>query len=189
VARPGAHPESAPEAPSAPASLSPVNLRRILAAGTVGLVATAVLTACGFDYPTQRTTTGVTVGTDYRDGNVSVLNAVVVSDAGNGGTFVATLVNNTGSDQQVTGITGTGKVTQVDVTPVTIKPHGLVNLANEGGFAVSGTFQIGDFLDLTVAFGDGTSADMEVPVVEASGDWAGYDTATPSASPSASAGS
>ena len=147
-------------------------------------MALAVLSACGFDYPTQRTTTGVTVGTDYRDGNVSVLNAVVVSDAGNGGTFVATLVNNTDSDQQVTGITGSGSVTQVDVTPVTIKPHGLVNLANEGGFAVSGTFRIGDILDLTVAFGDGTSADMEVPVVAASGDWAGYDTATPSSSPS-----
>ncbi len=95
-----------------------MNLRRSLAAGTVGLLAIAVLTACGFNYPTDRIS-NLTVGTDYRDGNVDVLNAVVVSTAGNGGTFVATLVNNTDSEQQLTGITGTGKVAQVDVTPVT----------------------------------------------------------------------
>jgi copper(I)-binding protein len=165
-----------------------VNLRRSLAAGTVGLVAIAVLTACGFNYPTDRIS-NLTVGTDYRDGNVAVLNAVVVSTAGNGGTFVATLVNNTDTEQQVTGITGSGKVTQVDVQPVTIKPNGLVNLADEGGFAVSGTFEIGDFLALTLTFGDGTTADMEVPVVAAANEWAGLDTATPSASATASAGS
>ena len=79
-----------------------MNLRRSLAAGTVGLVAIAVLTACGFNYPTDRIS-NLTVGTDYRDGNVAVLNAVVVSTAGNGGTFVATLVNNTDTEQQVTG--------------------------------------------------------------------------------------
>jgi copper(I)-binding protein len=165
-----------------------VNLRRSLAAGTVGLVAIAVLTACGFNYPTDRIS-NLTVGTDYRDGNVAVLNAVVVSAAGNGGTFVATLVNQTDTEQQLTGITGTGKVTQVDVQPVTIAPKGLVNLADDGGFAVSGTFAIGDFLDLTLTFGDGTTADMEVPVVADADEWAGLDTATPSASASASAGS
>jgi hypothetical protein len=148
-----------------PASVSPVNLRRILAAGTVGLVAIAVLSACGFDYPTDRIS-NLTVGTNYRDGNVSVLNAVVVSTAGNGGTLIATLVNNTDQPQQLTGITGTGKVT-----------------------AVSGTFAVGDVLDLTFAFGDGTTALLEVPVVADVGEWAGLDTATPSASPSASAGS
>jgi copper(I)-binding protein len=171
-----------------PASLSPVNLRRILAAGTVGLVATAVLTACGFDYPTNRIS-NLTVGTDYRDGNVSVLNAVVVSTAGNGGTLIATLVNNTAEEQQLTGITGTGKVTSVEMSPLTIKPNSLVNLANEGGYAVSGTFRVGDVVDLTFAFGDGTTAPMEVPVVADVGEWAGLDTATPSAAPSASAGS
>jgi hypothetical protein len=166
-----------------------VNLRRILAAGTVGLVATAVLTACGFNYPTQRTTTGVTIGTDYRDGNVFVLNAVVVSAAGNGGTLIATLVNNTDQEQQLTGVTGTGQVTSVEVTPLTIKPQGLVSLANQGGYAVSGTFRVGDVLDLTFAFGDGTTAAMEVPVVPDVGEWAGLDTATPSSSPSATASS
>jgi copper(I)-binding protein len=180
--------QSADSRPGTPASLSPVNLRRILAAGTVGLVATAVLTACGFDYPTDRIS-NLTVGTDYRDGNVSVLNAVVVSTAGNGGTLIATLVNNTAEDQQVTGITGTGKVTSVEMSPLTIKPNSLVNLANEGGYAVSGTFGVGDVVDLTFAFGDGTTAPMEVPVVADVGEWAGLDTATPSAAPSASAGS
>ncbi len=166
-----------------------MNLRRSLAAGTVGVLAIAVLTACGFDYPTDRVS-NLTVGTDYRDGNVSVLNAVVVSAAGDGGTFVATMVNNTDEEQEVTGIAPTAdgsepyKVTQVDAAPLTIKPHGLVNLANEGGYAVSGTFAIGDFLALTFTFGDGTTVDMEVPVVAAADEWAGLDTATPSASAS-----
>lgn len=162
-----------------------MNLRRILASGTVGLVAIAVLTACGFNYPTDRIS-NLTVGTDYRDGNVSVLNTVVVSTAGNGGTLIATLVNNTNQVQQLTGVTGTGAVTQVDVTPLTIRPNGLVNLADQGGYAVSGTFALGDVVDLTFAFSDGTTAAMEVPVVAATGEWTGLDTATPAASPSAS---
>jgi hypothetical protein len=77
-------------------------------------------------------------------------------------------------------------VTQVDVRPLTIKPKGLVNLADEGGYAVSGTFAVGDFVHLTLQFGDGTSAGMDVPVVADTGEWAGLDTATPAASPSAS---
>jgi hypothetical protein len=165
--------------------VSPVNLRRSLAAGTVGLVATAVLTACGFDYPTDRINQ-ITAGTSYRDGNVNVLNAAVVSTAGNGGTLVATFVNQTAEDQQLTGITGEGDVTQVDVNPLTIPPNGLVNLAEEGGYAVSGTFALGDFVQLTFAFGDGTSAVLDVPVVADDGQWAGLDTATASASPTAS---
>jgi hypothetical protein len=163
-----------------------VTLRRSLAAGTVALVAAAVLTACGFNYPTDRIS-NLTVGTDYRDGNVSILNAVVVSSAGNGGTFVATFVNKTIEDQQLTGISGDGtKVTSVEATPLTIKPQGLVNLANDGGYAVIGTFAIGDFVHLTFTFGDNSSVGIDVPVVPATGDYAGLDTATPSASPSAS---
>jgi hypothetical protein len=169
-----------------------VNLRRSLAAGTVGLVATAVLTACGFNYPTDRINQ-ITAGTSYRSGNVNVLNAAVVSTSGNGGTLVATFVNQTDQEQQLTGITGQGDVTQVDVTPLTIPPNGLVNLAEQGGYAVSGTFALGDFVQLTFAFGDGTSAVLDVPVVADDGQWAGLDTATPSSSPSpsdtASAGS
>jgi hypothetical protein len=164
-----------------------VNLRRILAGGTVGLVVIAVLTACGFNYPTQKINL-VTAGTDYRDGSVSVLNAAVVSSAGNGGTLIATLVNNTTEPAQLTGITATGGVT-VEAEPLTIKPSGLVSLANEGGYAVTGSFAVGDFLHLTFAFGDGSSAAFDVPVVADADQWSGLDTAVPSASASSSAGS
>jgi hypothetical protein len=162
-----------------------VNLRRILAAGTVALATTAVLTACGFNYPTDRINQ-LTVGSDYRNGNVDVLNAAVVSSAGNGGTLVATFVNNTDQEQQLTGITGAGKVTAVDVTPLTIEPQALVNLADQGGYAVTGTFGIGEYLNLRFEFGDGTTAVIEVPVVADDGDWQGLDTATPPPSPSPS---
>lgn len=162
-----------------------MNLRRSLAAGALALSAAAVLTACGFNNPTDRIST-LTVGTDYRDGEVLVLNAVVVSSSGNGGTFVATFVNNTEEEQTLSSITGDGEVTSVEVTPLTIKPKGLVNLADEGGFAVSGTFAIGDFVNLTFAYADGSTYAFDVPVVAAEGDYAGLDTATPSASPSES---
>ena len=165
--------------------MTPVNLRRSLAAGTVALAAAAVLTACGFNYPTDRIS-NLTVGTNYRDGNVSVLNAVVVSAADNSGTFIATFVNNTDQPQQVTNITGDGEVTGVDVTPLTIKPKGLVNLADGGGYAVTGTFSPGDIVHLTFSLGDGSTFPLEVPVVLEAGDFAGLDTATPSASPSGS---
>lgn len=166
--------------------MTPVNLRRSLAAGTVALVAAAVLTACGFNYPTDRIS-NLTVGTNYRDGNVSVLNAVVVSAADNSGTFVATFVNNTDQPQSVSGITGDGdNVTSVDATPLNLKPNELVNLADNGGYAVTGTFTPGDFVHLTFALADGSTFGLEVPVVTATGDYAGLDTATPppSASPS-----
>ena len=162
-----------------------MNLRRSLAAGAVALSAAAVLTACGFNNPTDRIS-NLTVGTDYRDANVLVLNAVVVSASGNGGTFVATFVNNTDEEQTLSSITGDGKVTTVDVTPLTIKPKGLVNLADEEGYAVSGTFAVGDFVRLIFAYADGSTYGLDVPVVAAEGDYAGLDTATPSASPSAS---
>lgn len=164
-----------------------MHLRRILAAGTVALAATAVLTACGFDYPTDRVNQ-LTVGTDYREGDVDVLNTVIVSSAGNGGTLLTTLVNNTDQEAQLTQVTSDDGVT-VEVTPVTIKPNGLVNLADQGGFAVTGSFAVGDYVDLTFDFGAGDTATLPVPVVADTGEWEGLDTATPSAAPSASASS
>ena len=67
-----------------------MNLRRALALGTAGLAATAALSACGFNYPTDRIN-NLVAGVDDRSGTVEVLNAAVVSQSDNSGTFVATL--------------------------------------------------------------------------------------------------
>lgn len=165
-----------------------MNLRRVLALGTAGLAATAVLTACGFDYPTDRIN-NLTAGVDYRQGSVDILNAVVVAKEANSGTFVASFVNNSQTDtvtlQSMSGDnTAIGQVT-LD-KPVSIKPNGAVNLATEGGIPVNGTFALGQFVTLSFTFDNGDTASIEVPVVSNDGQWAGLDISTPAPSASTS---
>jgi hypothetical protein len=172
-----------------------VNLRRIrgrvdgraLALGAAGLVATATLTACGFNYPTDKIS-NLTAGSNYRQGSVDILNAAVVSKEADSGTFVATFVN-ANPDQTISLQTVTGDntaISTVDATPFTLQPNTLHNLASEGGFAVSGTFALGQFVNLSFQFDNGEAVDFSVPVVLDDEQWTGLDTATPSptASPS-----
>jgi hypothetical protein len=172
-----------------------VNLRRIrghvgrrtLALGAAGLIATATLTGCGFDYPTDRIN-NITAGVDYRDGSVEILNAAVVAKQPNSGTFIATFVNGSSSKTiALKSVTGDNTaITNVQATPFSLAPGTLRNLATEGGFPVSGTFALGQFVNLTLSFDDGEVANMSVPVVADDGQWAGLDTSTPSAEPSES---
>ena len=161
--------------------------RRTLALGAAGLVATATLTACGFDYPTDRIS-NITAGVDYRDGSVDILNAAVVAKQPNSGTLIATFVNGspdkTISLQSVSG--DNTAVSNAQATPFSLEPGTLRNLATEGGIPVSGTFTPGQFVNLSITFDDGETAAMSVPVVDDDGQWAGLDTSTPSASPSES---
>jgi hypothetical protein len=171
-----------------PASVSPVNLRRTLALGLAGLTATAALTACGFDYPTDKIS-NVTAGTNYREGTVDILNAAVVSREANSGTFIATFVNNDPTDPvAVQSISGDNTaVGQVDLSqPLSVPPNGLVSLAGTQGIPVSGTFALGQFVTLSFQFDDGSSATLDVPVVLDDGQWAGLDVSTPSPSASGS---
>jgi hypothetical protein len=158
-----------------------------MAAGTVGLAATAVLTACGFNYPTDRIN-NITAGVNDRSGTVEVLNAAVVAQADNSGTLIATFVNNSNTKKAtLQSVNGDGTtVSQVTGPPLAIDPSGLVNLADTGGFAVTGTFKVGQFVNLTMQFSNGQTSTIDVPVVADSGQWAGLDTASqsPSGSPS-----
>jgi copper(I)-binding protein len=166
-----------------------VNLRRTLTLGTVGLVASGVLGACGFNYATDRIN-NITAAANYRDGTVEVLNAVIVSRRPDAGTFVAGFANNDQTKTiSFTGMTGDGTaVANVDAAqPFPIDPNGYVNLAAEGGIPVNGTFTAGQVVTLTLAFDDGESATFDVPVVTDAGQWAGLDHAkqSPSSSPAA----
>jgi hypothetical protein len=163
--------------------VSPVKLRRTLAIGTVSLAATAALTACGFNYPTDRIN-NITSSANYRDGTVNVLNAVVVSKQDNAGTFIATFVNNDQtSPVSFESMKGTGTaVAPVNTQSFPIAPNGLVSLAAEGGIPITGTFQAGGYVTLTLTFDDGESAAIDVPVVADSGQWAGLDLSKPVAS-------
>jgi hypothetical protein len=164
-----------------------VKLRRSLALGAAGLAALATLSACGFNYPTDRIN-NLTAGVQYRDGTVDILNAAVVAKQADSGTFVATFVNNSPS-KTISLQTASGdntSVTNVDAKPFTLQPGGVLNLAASKGIPVSGSFALGQFVTVNFQFDDGESASLSVPVVADDGQWAGLDTATPSASPSSS---
>lgn len=168
---------------SRPANVSPVNLRRSLALGAAGLAATATLSACGFNYPTDRIN-NITSGVDYRNGTVDILNAVVVAQQPNSGTFVATFVN--GSPTKTISLQSASgdntSISSVQATPFSMQPNSLRNLAATKGIPVSGTFALGQFVTISFQFDDGETANLDVPVVADDGQWAGLDIATPSAS-------
>ena len=168
--------------------MSPVNLRRTLATVAASLALVSALAACGFNYPTDRIN-NITAGANDRDGTVNVLNAAIVSKNADLGTFVATFVNTSQTQTvSVTSITGDGTaVGQVSVDPFPIKPQGLVSLSANGGITVQGTFSLGQNVTLSIAFDNGETSTLQVPVVADDGQWAGLDQATPSPTQSPSA--
>src|SRR6476659_10330101 len=156
-----------------------MHLRRNIAltASALVLAATPLLSSCGFNYATDRVYTPA-AGVNNRDASVDVLGAVVVSAQDDSGTFIATFsINGHTKKASVDTITGgNGSSLQVaNFNPISLDPGGLVNLATAGGVPVSGTFKAGDLVDMTITFGNGERADLSVPVVTDSGDYAGLD--------------
>jgi hypothetical protein len=77
-------------------------------------------------------------------------------------------------------------ISTVEAKPFTLQPNSLRNLAATKGFPVSGSFTMGQFVNLTFQFDDGETATLSVPVVADDGQWAGLDIASPSPSGSSS---
>jgi hypothetical protein len=159
--------------------------RLLAAVGAVVLATT--LSSCGFDYATDRVYTPADGVTD-RDAQVDVLNAVIVSAQEGSGTFIASFANNN-ADKAATveSLAGAGDDSKLEVgdfDPIEIAPGALVNLATDGGIPVTGELEAGNFVSVTITFGDGTTADMEVPAVNDCGpyeslDISGSDSETP----------
>ena len=151
-----------------------MQLRRPLALMTGALVLSlGGLTSCGFDLATDQPYTPGE-GTNARDGEVSVLSALVVAAQPNEGTLVLTLVNNSEQDAALNGAAGQ----DLDVgefEPIEVAPREMVNLANEGGIPVSGDFDAGQMLPLTLTFADGGTTELNVPVVTACDEHLGLD--------------
>ncbi|TCJ20892.1 hypothetical protein [Nocardioides jejuensis] len=152
---------------------------RLLGAGAL-LLAAPALASC-----TEQATDHIytaAAGTSDRDASVDVLNAVIVAnDATPGkGTLVVTLVNNrvvpAGSDEDATdklvGISG--DVTGAVAKPVAIPAGDKVVLATATadvpatapGIAVTGSFKLGDFVDVEFDFANAASVTFQVPVIE-----------------------
>jgi hypothetical protein len=156
--------------------------RVLAAAGAIAL--TAVLSSCGFDYATDRDYTPG-AGTNSREGLIDVLGATVVSAQEGSGTFIASFANNDtdepGTVETLTAETiptADEEVEQLKVVefePIEVPAHGLVSLAQEGGIVITGELAAGDFIAVTIGFGDGTSVDLEVPVMPDCNEWEGLD--------------
>jgi hypothetical protein len=151
-----------------------MQLRRPLAllTGTV-VLSLGGLTSCGFDLATDRPYTPGQ-GTNARDGEVDVLAAVVVARQPNEGTLVLTLANGSDADAALNGVSG-GNLEVDDFEPFEVAPGQAVNFADEGGVLVSGDFDAGQVLPLTLTFADGSTISLNVPVVTACDHYEGLD--------------
>jgi hypothetical protein len=176
-------------------------LRRTLALAGAMLAMVLPLSSCGFDYATDRINS-IQNGADNRDASVDVLGAVIVSAQDGQGTFIATFVNNDVSrSNTVDGLVGTDgqqQVTAQGFKPITVDKGSLVNLAsgNQAPIKVTGQFVAGDYVPLSISFGNGEGVRIDVPVVTNCGVYEGLDGpssgctsdngSSPSSSPSAS---
>ena len=152
---------------------------RPLATAAAVLALAVPLSSCGFDYATDRDYTPGS-GANNRDGVVDVLSAVVVSGAEGSGTFVASLSNGDQKNEQtLTAVSGDEgeTITAAEFEPIPIEPGDIVNLAEPAaGIVLTGDFAAGDFVPLTIDFGDGERVSLNVPVVpDDTGYWEGMD--------------
>ncbi len=143
------------------------------------------LGACGFGYQTDQVYQPG-VGVNYRDGQVDVLAAVVVSSTDGEGTFVASLVNkDTENDDILQQVTADDVDVQLQA-PIEVPADTLVNLADTGAVAVAGrTVEAGTWVRLTLTFESGETAEVNAPVVPHEDEYSEVELAAPSTTPAA----
>ncbi len=166
-----------------------MTLRRGLATAALVLAAPA-LTACGFYVQTDQAYQPA-IGVNDRAGQVDVLNAVVVSAQKGSGQFLATFVNKSTTESvKVLSIESGGS--QGSVLGQTLKPEGLLNLAQESPVSVSGQdVQPGKLVRVTIDFSNGQQTVVNAPIVANNAQYAefGKARATPASSPTPSVNS
>jgi hypothetical protein len=163
------------------------SLRRSIA--VTAIVLAPVLSSCGFNQPTDRVYTPG-VGVNERDGEVDVLNALVVSGAPGSGSLVATLSNNDLDEGdalvQVAG-SGEDSALRVDLGgPLEVRPGASLSVSDEAEVSVEGeAIEAGAFVELTFTFQNAGTATLQVPVVPRRGPYA--DIPVPSVAPTTAA--
>ena len=138
-----------------------------LAVGAL-LLATPVLSSCGFNYATDRINT-TQHGATNRDKAVDVLAAVIIAEQPGTGTLSARLVNNDSDATELVSIEGTdGTLSVSDIEATEIVAGGAVAVADLGeGIRIDGEFQAGNLVPLTMTFANGDQVALDVPVVKA----------------------
>lgn len=158
-----------------------MQLRRKIALLSSALVITApALTACGFNWATDRENSTV-AGANNRTGSVDVLNAVLVSSENGSARLVATFSNNSTDESatvtDVQGATGANdpKVTVTGFKPIDLDAYAMVAPVKDdtaGEILVKGDVERGGYVRLDFTFGDGSTEMVNVPVMAA---WEEYD--------------
>ncbi|TYL46430.1 hypothetical protein FXB39_13660 [Nocardioides sp. BGMRC 2183] len=142
--------------------------RRPTAIAALLLALAGSLSACGFDYPTDRVNT-IAAGTDNRDASVDVLGARVLSSAEGEGRVIGALANNSVDEaatlDAVTDLDGA--ITVEEFEPIEVAAGRGVNLSEaETAIPLTGDFVAGDVLNLEFSFSTGETVALEVPVVK-----------------------
>jgi hypothetical protein len=147
--------------------VKPPTLRR---AAIAALLLAPVLTACGFSEQTDQVYQAA-VGPNFRNGDVDILNALIVSGQDGSGTFAGTLVNAKDTDDRLDSVTGDGIV--ASRRTVDVPASGVARLAESGALTLRGdAIKPGAYVRLTFVFGNGQTTTLDVPVVAAEGDYA-----------------
>ncbi|MCR6032235.1 hypothetical protein GGQ22_12410 [Nocardioides sp. zg-579] len=155
-------------------------LRRNTTLALGALVLTVpVLSSCGFNPATDRVNT-ISMSGNERSGSVDVIGAVIVSERAGSGTFLTTFSNNPGAEAtEIESISaGSGAAVEAaEFEPYALAEGGLVSLLQDGGVRLTGDFDPGDFVPLTIGFSSGEQVSVTVPVVPACDEYDGLDDA------------
>ncbi len=161
--------------------------RRLVPTAALLVIGAPALASCGFDYQTNQVNT-ISMDVGDRGGTLDVIGVVLVSAQPGSGTLSATFVNQ--DPEQASGvesIAGTGEpvVDAPDLEPFEVAPLGRVTTLDEGGIAVEGDFVPGDFAPIAITFADGSTTELDVPVVSGCRQWEGVDTSAGATEPAA----
>ncbi|GAA3526385.1 hypothetical protein [Nocardioides daeguensis] len=142
------------------------HLRRSALAGLLlAVVPATALSACGFDYPTDRVNT-ISSGVNDRSGDVDALGIRVLATAQGEGRLIGSLSNNLREDASLEAVSSTAGVSAGKFAPVEVAGRGTVNLATAPAVPLTGNFTAGDVIPLDLTFSDGTTLSLDVPVVK-----------------------
>ncbi len=166
---------------------------RRLAAAAV-LLALPALSACGVNFKAQTDQVYTPAeGVNNREGQVDVLNALIVSDSAGSGRFVAAFSNNTDGEETLTSVTGLGVDEQIDFAldggDFAVPGYGFLQLADPDAGVVSAQgdpVKPGYFVKIRLQFSDADPVDLQVPVVSPGEDFT--DLEIPSATSDSSGG-
>ncbi|WP_122818750.1 hypothetical protein [Nocardioides pantholopis] len=151
-----------------------MQLRRTFALVSGTLLLTAPLGACGFDVATDRMYTPA-AGTNARDYDVDILNAVVVTGQPGSGTFVTALSNASAEPVTLRSISAPG-VEIEGFEPIEVPAdNGFVNLEDEDIY-VTGDVEAGLVIPMTLKFDNGDTVEIDVPTVTNCDEFEGLDT-------------